>query len=108
VKLKRVMINPEIINLPPASKYMCEGCLSVAHAGLFVPVMRHNRVKVRYFTPEGSEVIEMLDGLEAHIAQHEIDHLDGIIFLDKDLDASKFMSTEEYVLMRKQEREAKK
>lgn len=104
---ERIMINPEFVSMPPASTYMWEGCLSVAHAGIFVPVMRHKRVKVRYVTPEGQEVVAMLDGLEAHVAQHEIDHLDGIIFLDKDIDRQRFMSTDEYVAMRLEERRQK-
>jgi peptide deformylase len=105
--VERIMVNPKIIATPPAQEYMWEGCLSVAEAGLFCKVKRYKRVKIEYYDLSGDRVETMLDGLEAHIAQHELGHLDGRIFLDEEIDPSSFMSAVEYRKMRKQQRSKK-
>ena len=102
-----LLINPKIIATPPAHEYMWEGCLSVAEAGLFCMVKRYKRVKVEYYNLNGERVETMLDGLEAHIAQHELGHLNGRIFLDEDIDTTTFMSAVEYRKMRKKEKSKK-
>ena len=105
VSPERIMFNPKIIHYPPASEYMWEGCLSVAHADLFVPVLRHKRVKLQYMNIDGVVVEVTLRGLEAHVAQHEVDHLHGVVFLDRDIDKTRYMSSDEYRSMRKKEKE---
>jgi len=72
-------INPEILEKSGEEK-MDEGCLSVP--GIFEPVTRAERVKVRALNREG-ELFELeSDGLLAVCIQHEIDHLDGKLFVD--------------------------
>lgn len=76
-----VFINPEIIKKSKESALMDEGCLSVRwYYGL---VKRSQKVKVRALNEKGHEFVKENSGLLAQIYQHEIDHLDGILFTDK-------------------------
>ncbi len=74
------MINPEVIG-GEGELVMEEGCLSVPE--IRDEVKRYKKVKFRYLDPEGKEHIAEDDGLIARVIQHEIDHLDGIVFLDR-------------------------
>jgi len=75
------MVNPEIIEKSDEMILFNEGCLSVP--GQCAEVERHQRVKVKYLDYNGCEqVIEAKDYL-AVILQHETDHLDGILYIDK-------------------------
>ena len=75
------MVNPEIIEKSDEMILFNEGCLSVP--GQCAEVERHQRVKVKYLDYNGREqVIEAKDYL-AVILQHETDHLDGILYIDK-------------------------
>jgi peptide deformylase len=76
----RVAINPELIEEDGALS-MEEGCLSFP--GLNGLITRPERIKVRYMNLEGETVIEEADGLLARCFQHEIDHLNGILFISK-------------------------
>jgi len=74
-----VAINPEIIHAEGES-YEEEGCLSVPRYG--ANVRRHARVVVKAVNLEGEEVTFRAEGLLAIAFQHEIDHLNGILFVD--------------------------
>jgi peptide deformylase len=74
-----VAINPVIIHADGES-YEEEGCLSVPKYA--ANVRRHARVVVKALNLEGEEVTCKADGLLAIAFQHEIDHLDGILFID--------------------------
>src|SRR4030095_4324316 len=58
-----------------------EGCLSLV--GIQVPVERPVRITLEGSDPQGSELRLELEGLEARVAQHELDHLDGVLILDR-------------------------
>lgn len=75
-----VLINPEFIKKSD-EKPMDEGCLSVP--GYRGQVMRADRVKVKAIDEDGNEVRIKASGLLAQALQHEIDHLDGILYLDR-------------------------
>ena len=82
------MLNPEIIWRSkrtrigiPGRKNPFEGCLSVP--GFWGKVRRPSVVKVFYQTPQGTPVIRKFRGFTAVILQHEIDHLEGILFIDR-------------------------
>ena len=75
-----VIINPEIVARSPELATREEGCLSIP--GLYADVTRPARVKVRYFDQAGVKQEIEGDGLLAACLQHEIDHLDGIMFVD--------------------------
>lgn len=72
-------VNPEII-LRDGESFEEEGCLSVPE--YYARVQRSSRVKVKYLDMDGNEVILDAAGLLAIAFQHEIDHLDGILFVD--------------------------
>jgi peptide deformylase len=73
------LINPEIIHTE-GEEIGSEGCLSIP--GLTGEVKRHEKVKVRALDRDGKEQIYSGEGLLARAFQHEIDHLNGILFLD--------------------------
>ncbi|MCR9256603.1 MAG: peptide deformylase [Alphaproteobacteria bacterium] len=74
------LANPEIVWASEETKFYEEGCLSIP--GQFAEVERPAAVKVRYLNYDG-EVREIEDdGVLAVCAQHEIDHLDGVLFVD--------------------------
>lgn len=75
------LINPEITELSKETEKGEEGCLSIP--GLRDLVERSYRAVVRGTTPEGEERTLELTGLPARIIQHEVDHLDGILFIDR-------------------------
>jgi peptide deformylase len=75
----RVYINPEILDRT-GTETMQEGCLSVP--GYFDEVERAERVRVRALDRDGKAFEENLEGLLAVCVQHEIDHLDGKLFVD--------------------------
>jgi peptide deformylase len=76
-----VYINPEIIKLSKKRKKMEEGCLSVRW--LYGQVMRSEKATVRAYDEHGNQFTKGASGLLAQIFQHEIDHLNGILFIDK-------------------------
>jgi peptide deformylase len=75
------LINPEILETSKETEKGEEGCLSIP--GLRDLVERSVRVVVRGTTPEGEPRELDLTGLPARIIQHEVDHLDGILFFDR-------------------------
>lgn len=74
------VINPVITHVE-GSVYEEEGCLSVPDYS--ASVNRYERVTVKGLSPEGQERIWQADGLLAIAFQHEIDHLDGVLFVDR-------------------------
>jgi len=77
---RMVFINPQIVYSEGESEIE-EGCLSIP--GIRSNVIRPETVIVRYKTPEGEEKEERISGLMARVIQHEIDHLNGIYFVDR-------------------------
>jgi peptide deformylase len=75
----RVLINPEILE-KDGTTVTEEGCLSVP--GYFEEVERADHVKVRYLDRDGNEQVSEFEDLLAVCVQHEIDHLDGRLFVD--------------------------
>lgn len=76
-----VFINPIFKKTSKDKKLMMEGCLSVRP--LYGKVRRATRAVVEAYNENGKKFIREGSGLLAHIFQHEIDHLDGILFIDK-------------------------
>ena len=76
-----VYINPEIIETSKKTKWLHEGCLSCRWK--VGDVERHTEATVTAYDEHGNKFTESGDKLLAHIFQHEIDHLDGILFIDK-------------------------
>lgn len=75
------MINPEILQLSGDPNISEEGCLSIP--GEYETVVRPSNAVVKYLTPEGEEKILEAEGFLAKAIQHEIDHLNGVLFIDR-------------------------
>jgi len=76
-----VLINPKIISSSNETDLGWEGCLSIPDS--YGKVLRAKKVKVKALNEEGEEVKINASGFFARIIQHEIDHLDGILFTSK-------------------------
>lgn len=76
-----LMINPEIIGFGRETEIAEEGCLSLPET--WVSVERVKKLTVKFLDLRGKEQILVLEGLNARIIQHEIDHMDGILIVDK-------------------------
>jgi peptide deformylase len=76
----QVFINPQIVWASEEKAVHEEGCLSIPE--YYEEVERPARIKVRYRTSDGEEHEVEADGLLATCLQHEIDHLDGVLFID--------------------------
>ena len=75
------LINPELEWSSPGEETLEEGCLSIP--GVAVDVERPVHVRVRARDEEGDERLVEASGLEARVIQHELDHLDGVLILDR-------------------------
>ncbi|WP_298920488.1 peptide deformylase [uncultured Roseobacter sp.] len=75
-----IMFNPEIVSSSEETSVYEEGCLSIPEQ--FADVTRPAEVEVRWTDRDGKEQTEVFTGLWATCAQHEIDHLDGKLFID--------------------------
>jgi len=73
-----VLINPEIEPLDDHLELGVEGCLSIP--GLQGLVPRHARIGYRGFSPDGRLIEREADGLHARVVQHEVDHLNGLLY----------------------------
>lgn len=78
---KRTMINPVVVEESGAKCTFSEGCLSVP--GVYADVTRPSSIKVKYFNEQLEPVEEVFDKFGCRMVQHELDHLDGLIFVDK-------------------------
>lgn len=76
-----IMINPVIINASKEMELSKEACLSLP--GLEGKVKRHLAIEVAYIDIQGKEQRKKFKHLNAFIVQHEIDHLEGILYIDK-------------------------
>ena len=76
-----VLVNPELRAVEEDLEEGWEGCLSIP--GLRGLVPRHRRIKIKAVSLEGAPVSFTADGFHARVIQHEHDHLDGIVFLDR-------------------------
>ena len=80
VRDPHVVINPEILWVSDETSIYNEGCLSIPEQ--YAEVERPARCRVRWLDQHGDAHEEELDGLMATCMQHEIDHLDGVLFID--------------------------
>lgn len=76
-----VLINPKIVRKSWKKNEGEEGCLSLP--GIFGLVKRNSKIKVCFYDKTGEKIILKTDGLFARVIQHEFDHLEGVLFIDK-------------------------
>ncbi|MDO9431844.1 MAG: peptide deformylase [Pseudomonadota bacterium] len=79
-KAPRYYVNPEIVWASDETAPYEEGCLSIPD--IYDEVERPARVKLKYLNYQGEEVVEDAEGLFAVCIQHEMDHLEGVLFID--------------------------
>lgn len=98
-----VIINPEITETFGRKSQMWEACVSggAGKAALFAKVPRYKKIKLTYVDEYGLSHHDVFEGLPAHVVQHEVDHLNGILFVDKVKDTKTYMTYGEYIKAKK-------
>lgn len=87
------LVNPELTPIGDERALAMEGCLSIP--GMRGEVERWLRVRLTAITPEGRPVDAVMTGMRARVLQHEVDHLDGVLYLDRMTDFTRFGYVEE-------------
>lgn len=86
-----VVINPKIVTISKektkSDNSLMEGCLSLPH--FYSPLERAKKITISFLNEQGDKKQKSFEGYEAQIVQHEIDHLDGIMFVDRVLKQKK-------------------
>ena len=77
------LVNPHIVSSRDESDNVEEGCLSLGAATVVVEVERPVAVTLEAQTPDGEPVQIEAEGLQARVIQHEVDHLDGVLIIDR-------------------------
>lgn len=90
----RIFVNPEIVSVSKIAKELkdhdtklMEGCLSLPN--LYGPLKRPDSIKINYQDENGEKLTQLFNGFDAQIIQHEIDHLNGVLFIDRLLQQNK-------------------
>lgn len=78
-----VMVNPIIIEKSEERDLDWEGCLSINNGDILGLVPRHTSIDIEYFDKGGKRKKGKVKGYKARVIQHEIDHLDGVLFFDR-------------------------
>lgn len=89
-----VLINPKIVSESRKKVDGVEGCLSIP--GWVGEVARHETIRVRALDRQGKKIRLRLNGWTARIVQHELDHLDGVLYIDRLTSPENFWTEEEY------------
>ena len=96
---EKVLINAEIIETFGEPEEMWEGCCSVGGPGsdnlIYGLVLRYKKVRIKYMDEHANEHEEITEDFVAHVSQHEIDHLNGVLFTDL-ADPKSLMMGDEY------------
>jgi len=77
------LVNPRIVSTADEVETLEEGCLSLAAATVVVEVERPIALTLEASSPEGEPLRIEADGLQARVIQHELDHLDGVLTIDR-------------------------
>lgn len=91
---KLTIINPKITETYGRKAQLWEGCISGPE--LYAKVPRYKQIKLRWFDEHGKSQERIFDGFMAHVIQHEVDHLNGVLFVDKVVDSKTFITFNEY------------
>ncbi len=96
-----VLINPVVVETFGDAEEMWEGCISSGEGNntLYAKVPRFKSIRLQWLDENAQEHDEILEGFVAHVAQHETDHLNGILFVDRVQDTKSYMLADEYKKM---------
>jgi peptide deformylase len=98
IRQKLTIINPEIVKGYGRKIRQWEGCISGTE--LYAQVPRYTKIRLKWVDDKGEAREQNFDGFLAHVIQHEVDHLNGILFVDKVEDTKSYMTFREYKKMR--------
>jgi peptide deformylase len=100
-ELSLVIINPKITQTFGQRTQLWEGCISSGNgkAGLFAKVPRYKKIELEYLDVKAVKHTRVFEGLAAHVIQHEVDHLNGILFVDRVKDPKTYKTYKEYKKM---------
>lgn len=92
------LINPEIIETIGDPEPKWEACISCGRGDdlLYAQVPRYETIRLRWMNETGETIEKVLGGFVAHVAQHETDHLNGVLFVDRVEDPTTYMMADEY------------
>lgn len=90
---RAIIVNPKIIDYSKEKNFDWEGCLSLP--GISGKVWRSNKIRVMYWDENGIKHIHDYIGFTARVFQHEIDHLDGILYVDRMTDMKTLITNTE-------------
>ncbi len=96
-----ILFNPKIEVVDEEKELGIEGCLSVP--GLCGPVRRYRRIRYTGMDAEGEPIDRTVEGFHARVVQHECDHLDGILYLQRMEDISRLAYVDEIQLLKQAE-----
>ena len=102
----RKVINPVITPLTDKLMDYEEGCLSVP--GIYKKVQRPEKIRIEYLNEKGEAVTEEIEGFLAIIMQHEYDHLNAVLFVDKISPVAKRMISKKLQMLKKETLKEKK
>jgi len=105
---ERIFINPSILETSQETAKYEEGCLSVP--GIYTDVVRSESVKIQAWNEKGKPFTMEANGLLARVIQHEYDHLEGVLFLDRLTEEKRNKLIEKYEksLIKEEKKERKK
>ncbi len=98
--ITRKVINPEFLEYSDEMVEHEEGCLSIP--GVYKKVKRPARVKIKYTNEKGEEVVEEAEGLLSRAFQHENDHLNSTLFVDRISPVAKRMVSKKLQMLKKE------
>jgi peptide deformylase len=98
-ELKMTMINPLITKIYGVEEGMWEACIS--GSDIYAKASRFKRIHLRWQNEKGDVEERDFDGIVAQVIQHEVDHLNGILFVDRVLDSKTYITFSEYKKLHK-------
>lgn len=98
-----VIINPEVIEVFGKPLLMWEACLSFGTPTSYpyAQAVRHDKIRVKYLDEYAKKQEEIVEGFVAQVFQHETDHLNGVLFVDRVKDSKSFITLREYKKLKK-------
>lgn len=93
-RLQLVLINPVIVKTYGPTTPLWEGCISFGDP--YAQALRYKKIRARYLDEQGNEHEEDFEGTMAHVLQHEIDHLNGVLFVDHVTDPKTYITIQEF------------
>jgi len=89
-----LLVNPEIVEMSDEKMIIYDACLS--YLCIFFQVSRSRRIKVSYQEQDGTKKVIEAEGALSELLQHEIDHLDGVLAIDRVVDIKSICTRQEY------------